>query len=205
MYTGILLRTDTHPNFAIDLLVHRELAVSPSGLGIGVDRGSGVETFWLNYEALAKIGLIAANGTVTPGFKTSDIPITFDSGTLKEDVNGIKVNDNLLHNSLSYISSVSALNLIFTDKATTPVLTTVNIAGMAMASKPAPILSVPTTTSVTTNQDSTVIEAEDGTVIGTGSAGAITLSPAQVSAARIYAYTLDIHKNRSIRTSILIP
>ena len=206
MYTGILLRGDSHTNYQTSVLVDREAAISEKGVGFGIDRGSGVETFWLNYEALANIGKIAADGSVTAGFKTSDLAITFDNGNIIEDINGVKVaGDNLLHKSLSYIASVSSTSIVFTDKGGTPVLTQVNIAPLGILTDQSVALSNPTTTSVDTNTDGTIVEAEDGTIIGTGDTGTITLSPAQTSAARIYAYTQDTHKNKSMRTSILIP
>ncbi len=205
MYTGILVRSGSHADFeSVDPLVDRELALSQFGLGVGIDRGSGVESFWLNYSALSKINSIAADGTITPGFKTSDIPVTYDTSKLLYTVNGFSVDGNLLHNSLSYISSISAVNITFTDKGGTPTLTSLNIADLKTASSAAPILSGPTTVEVTTNLDNTVIEDEAGTVIGTGNIGPITITT-QSSSDRIYAYTIDTSKNKSIRSSILIP
>ena len=205
MYTGILLRTDTHVNFDTDVLVHREIAVSPNGLGMGVDRGSGVESFWLNYDYLSKISELDVDGNVTTvGFKTSDIPITFDSGWIQHDINGVKINDNLFHNSLSYISSITSTTLTFTDKGSTPVLTSLNIANLKTASIAAPVLSELTETTVTTNLDNTVVFIKDGTVIGEGNIGEIALSAIPGSGKRIYAYALDNNLNKSLNSSIEI-
>jgi len=206
MYTGILLRSQAHADYeSVDPLVDREVAISQSGIGFGIDRGNGVESFWLNYEVLSKIGAISIDGSFSTSIKTSDLPITFDSGVIQEDVNGLMVNNNLLSNTLSYISSVSATNIIFTDGGANPAYTSIDIAALAQKTRNDIILSVPGVSSVTTNQDGTIIEAEDGTVIGNGDVGVITLSPAQTNGARIYAYTQDTHKNKSMRTSILIP
>ena len=62
-YTGILVRGGAHAAMLADLPVHREVVVTELGLGIGWDTGSGVGVHWLNYEALSKIGLVAADGS----------------------------------------------------------------------------------------------------------------------------------------------
>ncbi len=206
MYTGILLRTDTHVNFDTDVLVHREIAVSPNGLGMGVDRGSGVESFWLNYDYLSKISELDVDGNVaTVGFKTSDIPITFDSGWLQHDINGVKINDNLFHNSLSYISSITSTTLTFTDKGSTPVLTSLNIADLKTASSAAPAIVFSTENTITSNFNNTVVFIKDGTIIGEGGGSTeITLTAIPGSGKRIYAYTLDNNLNKSLNSSLEI-
>lgn len=216
MYTGILVRGNSHANFVTDPLVSREIAISPSALGIAIDRGSGVETFWLNYAALSKIGkILNANGSLQVGFKTSDLPITFDAsqgnpdlyvGTTSFTLKGLYT----LPFSLNKIKSISNTSMSFTDNATPETLTTLTLANLAFLSTPGPVLGVATTTSVgvTTNLPgyAYIVEAANGTVLGSGvNSGTVTYSVTQTTGSRVFAYYVDSHKNRSFRTSILIP
>jgi hypothetical protein len=220
MYAGILLRSLSHAAFATDPLVTREVVISPSALGVAINRGSGVETFWLNYAALSKIGkVLDASGALQVGVKTSDLPIIFDAtlgnpdlyiGTSSFTLKGT----NVLTFGLKKIKSISNTEIVFTDNGTVEVLTTVNIPNLAQITKAGPVLSSPTSINVSitlSTPSAYVIEAEDGTTLATGTAantGALnsaTFSSARASGARVYAYTIDIHKNRSFRSSILIP
>ena len=213
MYSGILVRADMYANFATDPMVSREIALNELALGIAYDRGSGVETFWLNYEALAKISEIVS-GSEVPGIKTSEIPLIFDDtagnadiavGTSTVTFKGLYT----LPYTLNRIKSISSDTITFTDNGAPETLTYVNIPALVAAGMPAPTLSAPTTTTVYAligAAGTIVIEDAAGAVLGTAIAsGNITFSVAQSSGARVYAYRQDIHKNKSVRTSILIP
>lgn len=204
MYTGILLRSDSHVNYQTTILVDREIALSQVGLGIGIDRGSGVENFWLNYSALSKIGSIATDGVVTVGFKTSNLPITYDSGDLILGISDFTVKGSIFKYSLSWLS------------VTTDYLTIDDADGLYIqipltaleGLKQSPLLSSPTTTTIDIGSSvglNCVIVDESEVQIGSGSSGVLNLSPAQNIGDRIYAYYTDIHKNKYLRSSILIP
>ncbi len=205
MYTGILLRADTHVNYSTDLLIHREYAVSELGLGIGFDHGSGVVQYWLNFDVLSKLGAIASDGVVTPGFKTSILPITFDAA------GDIKVNtDNVIFKG----SATLSYDLKQITEITASIMTVYNkeiVLAPAEFMTRAPVLSSPTTTQVVVAwiagaNTSIVVEDEAGIVIGTTTeTNKLLTITTQTTGNRIYAYTLDVNKNRSFRTSILIP
>ncbi len=90
-YTGILVRADTFNEIYLDPPIAREIAVAGEHLGIGTFSSS---IHWLNIAALAKIGEIQdANGTTSLGFKTSDLPITYDAGYMVETANWLLIND----------------------------------------------------------------------------------------------------------------
>ena len=79
-YTGILLRGSSHAAMLADLPIHREIVVTEQALGVGWDTGSGVAKYWLNYETLSKIGMVAADGSGKDNkLRTSNLPIVFDS------------------------------------------------------------------------------------------------------------------------------
>jgi len=223
-YTGILLRGDTHQNIMNDAPIHRELAITDKGLVIGYDNGSGVVNFTLNYDILSKIAAVAVNGTVAfNGLKTSNIPILFDgNGDIKITDSAITVRDiHVISTSLKFIKSVNFDNmiisdgldpettktLVFDDILRVSAITTGMITDLG-AINGSPVLATPTTTTVDiTNVVGTVEVVDEAEAsLGTLTAdGTLTFGAVQTSGARIYAYNYDESKNRSKRTSILIP
>jgi len=222
-YTGILLRGDTQPNIMADPPIHRELAITDKGLVLGYDSGSGVVNFTLNYDILSKLATVADDGTIAfEGLKTSDVPILFDgSGDIKVTPDSIILKDvHILSNSLEFIKSVSSVSMVITDRAnpeTTKTLIFDDIIRVSAITaemidtlgqlNSAPVLANPTTTTVDiTNVQGTVeVVDENESSLGTLTAdGTLTFSTTQTSGARVYAYSYDVSKNRSKRTSILI-
>lgn len=223
-YTGILLRGDTHANIIADPPISREATITDKAVVVGYDTGSGVVLYPLNYAVLSKLGTVAADGTVAfTGFKTSDIPISFDgTGDLMISDTSITIRDShVLSTSLKYIKSVNSTSMTITDLGTPEVTKTLVFADLTRVSaitadmiadlgviNNSPILASPTTTTVAiTNVVGTVevfdeAESSLGTLIADGT---LTFSVAQVTGARVYAYNYDVSKNRSKRTSILIP
>lgn len=134
-YTGILVRGTSHDAMLDDLPIHREVVLTELGLGIGWDTGAGVATHWLNYEALSKIGKIAADGSgKESNLKTSNLPIVFDA-----DNGDIQVTTSELilkgaykfPFSLSYIKSMTYDVLTLTDKNEPEHLRTVQLASLS--------------------------------------------------------------------------
>ena len=224
-YTGILVRNAaSHADLIADPPINREIAISEKALVLGYDSGNGIVLFPLNYNLLSKIGTVAADGSIAfAGIKTSEIPIEFDgTGDLKVSNLGITIKDSsFLSASLKYIKSVDFTNIVITDGAdpeTTKdlviddiirvsAITAEQIAILA-AESDLPVLSNPSTTTVdiANVQGTTIVVDESEVSLGTLTAdGTLTFSTAQVSGARVYAYSYDISKNRSKRTSILIP
>ena len=207
MYTGILLRYDSQVNYETDVLVSRELAVSQYGLGIGIDRGSGVEGFWLNYEALSKLSAIAPDGAVTPGFKTSDIPIIYDSGYLEAAAGGLLVDQNLFSLTLSHIHSITADSITFTDKAETPTYRTIDFDSMNTLSRPDVTLSLGV---YKTNLPYTILESEFGVILGEGPDTVpvgtvdVPITAEPLKGKKMYYYTVDASLNKSKRGSIIM-
>ena len=82
-YTGILLRGDTLSVIHSDPPVVRELTWAGEYLSGGSVSGT---VYYLNTAVLAKLAAVdPATGAVTPGVKTSDLPITFDgAGFIQE-------------------------------------------------------------------------------------------------------------------------
>jgi len=223
-YTGILLRGGAHPDIMNDPPIHREIAITDKGLVVGYDNGDGVVNFTLDYSILAKIAPVAADGTVDfEGLSTSDLPIVFDgTGDIKVTDDGIILRDvHTLSSSLDFIKSVNSLNMVITDNAdpeTTKTLIFDDIIRVSAITAEmistleqlngSPVLANPSTTTVdiTNVQGTTIVVDETEASLGTLTAdGTLTFSTEQASGARVYAYNYDVSKNRSKRTSILIP
>lgn len=216
MYNGILLRANSHQTLATtDPLIHRELAMSANTLGIAFDSGSGVEVTWLNFKALAAIGkILDGTGSTQDGVKTSDMPIVFDNSDLTSDLfissteAIFKGSYKLRLQALSRIKTVTNSTIVITDNLDPETTVSINLPALA-AIRPVPVLGAVTTTTVAvgfSTATSVVVVDEAEAILGTLTAsGTLTFSTPQTSGARIYAYTLDVHKNKSARTSILIP
>lgn len=134
-YTGILVRGGSHAAMLADLPIHREVVVTELGLGVGWDTGSGVGVHWLNYEALSKIGLVAADGSgKEANLKTSNLPILFDAVNGDIQVTTDKVvfkGAYSLPFSLSYVKSMTYDVMTLTDKNTPEHLRTLQLASLS--------------------------------------------------------------------------
>ena len=134
-YTGILVRGGAHAAMLADLPIHREVVVTELGLGVGWDTGSGVGVHWLNYEALSKIGKVAADGSgKEANLKTSNLPILFDAVNGDIQVTTDKVvfkGAYSLPFSLSYIKSMTYDVMTLTDKNTPEHLRTLQLASLS--------------------------------------------------------------------------
>lgn len=116
--TGILLRGDLFNTIFVDPPVTRELAMAGSWLGAGVDNGTGgTDVHYLNLAALATIGKVMDDqGVAQNGFKTTELPITYDGGLFKQLPEGILINDDktLYYAALGF-KSVTPDLIIFSD------------------------------------------------------------------------------------------
>lgn len=215
MYTGILLRKGSYAELkASNPLVDRELAICELGLAVGLDKGQGIVTKFLNLEALASIGRILSDGSVTEGIKTSNIPILFDdsAGELFVNDTNLIVRGSKLPLSLRFIKSVSSSTIVFTDNGSPETLTSVSISALkTFAMKPPEIFNITNSQAsvIFDNSEGKVAFLEDssGLTIGssTSSNSPIVYSGLQASGQKIYGYIMDSHKNKSYRTSVLIP
>lgn len=134
-YTGILLRGSSHAAMLTDLPIHREIVVTEQALGVGWDTGSGVANYWLNYEALSKIGKVEADGSGKDSkLRTSNLPIVFDSTTaelyLGTDKMTLKGAFDFSY-SLSYIKTMNYDVLTLTDKGTPEHTRTLQLASLS--------------------------------------------------------------------------
>ena len=134
-YTGILVRGGAHAAMLADLPIHREVVVTELGLGVGWDTGSGVGVHWLNYEALSKIGKVAADGSdKEANLKTSNLSILFDAVNGDIQVTTDKVvfkGAYSLPFSLSYVKSMTYDVMTLTDKNTPEHLRTLQLASLS--------------------------------------------------------------------------
>lgn len=120
--TGILIRGDLFNNIFIDGPVTREIVMAGSWLGAGTDNGTGgTDVHYLNLAALAMIGKLEDDqGAGTIGFKTSELPITYDGGLFEKStdplVQGIIVDvNNILYYEALGFKKVTSSELTFLD------------------------------------------------------------------------------------------
>jgi len=209
--TGILLRGSTHEDIMADKPIHREVCVTEKGLVIGYDSGSGIDVKTLNLEVLAKIGKVAEDGAVEEGLKTSQIPIIFDGlGDIKVTDDFLTLRDShKLSTTLRFIKSVSYNGITLTDLGDPETTRYVSWKALeAISGLASPELNLPTTTKVNIDQVVGTVEVVDEAELSLGTLtaiGELTFSTPQIVGAKIYAYNIDEHKNKSNRVSILIP
>lgn len=150
-YTGILLRGDTFNNIYLDPPITRELALAGQWIGAGADNGAGgTNLYWLNLVQLAKLGeLTDDQGSYTPGFKTSDLPVVFDGvGYIRDETDHMLV-DGLYkwyYAGVKAIKSGDHTTVTFTDGATND--TVIDLSALAF-SQYAPAISGATTVDIT--------------------------------------------------------
>lgn len=90
-FTGILTRGEAVFNdLYIDPPIAREVAVAAEHLGVGSLSST---VYWLNLQALSAVGkIIDDQGNVFTGFKTSELPITYDgNGYVKNTASAMLV------------------------------------------------------------------------------------------------------------------
>lgn len=94
-YTGILVRGEVFNTIYLDPPIAREIVMAGEHLGLTT---VGANTYWLNVAALSAIsGITDDQGNFTPGFKTSDLPITYDAvGYIKSEATHMLVNGSSL-------------------------------------------------------------------------------------------------------------
>ncbi len=105
-YTGILLRGANFNTIYNDAPISREIVMAGEHLGFNTFGGV---NYWLNIAALSFISSITDNqGNYSPGFKTSDLPITYDGvGYIKEESTHMLINSAYKFNyiNLDFMSS----------------------------------------------------------------------------------------------------
>lgn len=190
--TGILLRGGTFNEIFVDPPVTREATLAGSFLGI-----SG---YWINLPVLSKLGEVTdSQGSFTAGFKTSDLPITYDAGYLQEDTDALLVNGNAFRvaplSALEVLSStsfkfdgididVAMLNFLTTYKATIDFLSQTDITVTFTCLK------------VLVRNETTGIDLGEVTTSG----DTLTFSSTQNIGDEITVRTVDSHYNKGIKT-----
>jgi len=113
----------------LDKPIHREICITEKGLVIGYDAGSGIQMYMLNLASLNAISNVAEDGTITLGFKTSNIPITHDGdGDIKVTTEGLVLNNtDILSKNLKFIKTMDSSSITITDLADPENLTVLDL------------------------------------------------------------------------------
>jgi hypothetical protein len=197
-YTGILLRGDTYDNIKNDPPIEREAVMA--GEFIGVTTISG-QTYYLNTAALALISEVAADGTTAAGFKTSDLPVTYDGGLIDASVDtaGITIDGSYLwrYSALANLEKADDLNF----KIKSYEMITADLAFVCHKPTIDALSATAITVSWSYGEKSLVYNKTTSTALGeiTSSGDSLTFGSSQTSGDVIQVWTEDADGNKSLQ------
>ncbi len=195
-YTGILLRGDTYDAITADPPINREVVMAGEFLGATTIGGS---IYYLNLAELVKIGTPDAQGNFTPGFKTSELPITYNGGYIQryDTYMGVDGTYTWRYEPLANIEVASTTEL----KISGVSMNTPNLKFFSYKPTIDALSTTEITVSYTTGTKAVVYNATTSTQLGelTASGATLTFGAAQNSGDVIYVWTVDADDNKSLQ------
>jgi hypothetical protein len=203
-YTGILIRGNTFNNIQADPPINREIVTAGDHFGIVTYEGN---KYYINLSVLKYFGEIDVDGSVSyAGFKTSNVPITFDSGLFDDtvDANYLVVSG---HNW-----NYAALEGI--EKATSTELkvggVSLDVANLQFIGSKPTIDSLSTTditVSWSVGLKALVYNITTSTALGevTTSGGTLTFASAISSGDEVKVWVVDADDNKTLQTKGITP